>query len=544
MSTITLPKVLANFETSLSASMSAVATTLTLKASVDGDAATLSGTYALTIDEGTSAEEHMYVTLAGASGTVTRRGLSKVDAWTEVTGNKLAHERGATVKITTFNVVLLERLLAGTDTFGAVDWTGVQSISGLATAGAGEVTKAASVAYVNAVAIAGASDATTTSKGIVEEATQAEIAAGTAAGSTAARLFTNPSTLAPHIQAGTWLYAVEDGTGSDDTYTWTTTPVTSSYTTPSTRLVKFTVANTGAATGNENSIGAKAIKKYVAGALADLETGDIVAGFFGEIYYDGTFLVLKNPGAAMPTTANLQSITTNLPTLTGGSTTDASALHYHPFFSSLTTSETSGAVTIFQLDPKDALFTQATSGTASTTNLVGGVRLIGGPTGGRTHTCAASSFLNINTDFDNNFEVSTNIQFETASATQNAFFGLGAIAAAGAVPDAATSTTKHVGFFLDDTTLYASNANGTTQTKTDITSGVTISNLNEFRIVYTAASTILFYVNGVLKATHSTNIPTTGGGAAGISFGIDDEATGAAKQMRVGYIWLKVSNAN
>lgn len=52
----------------------------------------------------------------------------------------------------------------------------------------------ATKAYADALAIAGAPNASTTAKGIVEEATQAEIIAGTAAGSTAARLFINPST--------------------------------------------------------------------------------------------------------------------------------------------------------------------------------------------------------------------------------------------------------------------------------------------------------------------------------------------------------------
>ncbi len=50
--------------------------------------------------------------------------------------------------------------------------------------------------YVDALTFAGAPDASTTAKGIVEEATQAELIAGTAAGSTAARLFVNPSLFA------------------------------------------------------------------------------------------------------------------------------------------------------------------------------------------------------------------------------------------------------------------------------------------------------------------------------------------------------------
>lgn len=47
---------------------------------------------------------------------------------------------------------------------------------------------------IDAIVAAGAVDATTTSKGLVEEATLAEAIAGTAIGSTGARLFLNPST--------------------------------------------------------------------------------------------------------------------------------------------------------------------------------------------------------------------------------------------------------------------------------------------------------------------------------------------------------------
>lgn len=188
MATITLPKLLANFSTSLAATMSASATSLTLSTSTDDDGGTLSGLYELTIDEGTNSEEHMYVTMTGSAGSVSRRGLSRVDAWTEQTANKKIHNRGASVKITNLTDILVLRLLNGTDTFNSVNWTGVNSISGLATPTAGETTKAANVAYVNAVSIAGANDATTTVKGIVEIATDAELQAGTGTGSTGAKV--------------------------------------------------------------------------------------------------------------------------------------------------------------------------------------------------------------------------------------------------------------------------------------------------------------------------------------------------------------------
>lgn len=183
-----LPKVLANFTTSLATKISSTASSLTLSRSTDPDGTTLSGQYILTVDEGTSVEEHMLVTLAGSAGTIDTRGLSKVDMTTSKTANKFAHDRGAETKIT--NAVLIKTVnrLNGTEAFDSVALTGVASIAGLSTPTSGETTKAANVAYVNGVAIAGAPDATTSVKGIIELATAAELAAGTATGSTGASL--------------------------------------------------------------------------------------------------------------------------------------------------------------------------------------------------------------------------------------------------------------------------------------------------------------------------------------------------------------------
>src|SRR3990167_1999265 len=95
-----LPISNANWTTSLAAKISSSATTLTLNRSTDADSTTLSGTYYLTFDEGTTNEEHMVVTLAGAAGTVVTRGLSRVSAATNVAANQFSHDRGSSVKMT------------------------------------------------------------------------------------------------------------------------------------------------------------------------------------------------------------------------------------------------------------------------------------------------------------------------------------------------------------------------------------------------------------------------------------------------------------
>lgn len=71
-----------------------------------------------------------------------------------------------------------------------------------------------------------------------------------------------------------------------------------------------------------------------------------------------------------------------------------------------------------------------------------------------------------------------------------------------------TITTRHVLFIIYNSSLYASCANGTTQTLSSAIGGVTLSNKNSYRILYTPGSSAKFYVNETLVATLSTNLPS------------------------------------
>lgn len=69
-----------------------------------------------------------------------------------------------------------------------------------------------------------------------------------------------------------------------------------------------------------------------------------------------------------------------------------------------------------------------------------------------------------------------------------------------------TQHRRHAGFFVArDTKLYASCGNGTGRTMTEIT-GITVTNNNDY-IIKRGASNVQFYVNNVLKATISSNMP-------------------------------------
>jgi hypothetical protein len=80
--------------------------------------------------------------------------------------------------------------------------------------------------------------------------------------------------------------------GSSDTYAITLDPAPSDYYTGMQVIFKANTANTGAATLNVNSLGAKTIVKAVSTALAN---NDILANMFCLCIYDGTNFVLMNP---------------------------------------------------------------------------------------------------------------------------------------------------------------------------------------------------------------------------------------------------------
>lgn len=71
----------------------------------------------------------------------------------------------------------------------------------------------------------------------------------------------------------------------------------SSYQTGLNFLATFVNANTGSATLNVNSLGAKTLKKFSGGSKVDLVSGDISAGQIYQLVYDGTFFQVSIPGA-------------------------------------------------------------------------------------------------------------------------------------------------------------------------------------------------------------------------------------------------------
>ena len=97
--------------------------------------------------------------------------------------------------------------------------------------------------------------------------------------------------------------------GSNDTYAITLSPAPNAYTTGQVFRFKANTVNTGAATLNVNGLGAKTIVKGVSSTLAD---GDIAAGQFVQVQYDGTNFVMQSPVAS--SLPSFVSLVVNIPT--------------------------------------------------------------------------------------------------------------------------------------------------------------------------------------------------------------------------------------
>lgn len=283
-----LGTIIADFETQLATKIAVGGTSLTLLSATDDDGVALpAGRYFFTIDGDNSLKEHIAATLSGTSltaiKTVSRQGA-------ETSGVLRAHRIGAKIKITDFgHLDAMKDLLAGSVGFNAAT---PLKYDGASTPTLGQYNLPDwdyVKTYADGLAIAGAPNASTTTKGIVEEATQAEVEAGTDTGGTGAKLFTPNSKNGAKLFFG---YAAD--AGANDTYVITCPSVPTAYTEGMLIQFKANTANTGACTINVNSLGAKSLK---VNKDLDPQDGYIKAGQIVLAQYDGTnFQILSVSG--------------------------------------------------------------------------------------------------------------------------------------------------------------------------------------------------------------------------------------------------------
>jgi hypothetical protein len=268
-------------------------------------------------------------TIANASITINLRGLDFNGGTSEVSANKLAWPANDTLVDFGSDPAQLFK--------SYVDKTSDETISsGIKTLAAGaklRITDAPSNSldavnktYADGLAIAGAPDASTSTKGIAKMSvapvsSTSPIAVGdndtrvppvNTSTMTAGQVAALASTTTPgsgnkyisqtDFQKGAEIYAA-DAVGTDS-YAITLSPALAAYTAGQVFRFKAATANTGAATLNVNSLGAKSILRPDGSALAD---GDIAANQLVQVIYDGTNMLLLSPVANAPKYKNGQT---------------------------------------------------------------------------------------------------------------------------------------------------------------------------------------------------------------------------------------------
>lgn len=282
------------------------------------------------------------------------------------------------------------------------------------------------------------------------------------------------------IQNATYTYAADAAVS--DTYAITLSPAPSAYADGQQFTFKANTANTGAATLNVNSLGAKTIKKL---HDQDLATGDIEAASIVTVVYNSTGDVFE-----MTSSVQQAAATGSTPRLVRSN--------------------------IFELAPSTttSLPYYYTAATGTVTTSSGGWLLSTGTTSGSSVRVTLKQNWTGDglTGWDKNPEIIFVQSAPNPTTTGDAVMQvtLGDNGSEGT--SAGVLTAKHMGFIFGIVsgvvTVWASNANGSTQTKTDVTASWTGGQTGIFRATMTSGTNIKFYIDGVLVATHTTNNPT------------------------------------
>jgi hypothetical protein len=280
------------------------ATTITLVSftQIDGTPLTMTDFGAIgfgTLEPGNGAKEEQIAwtgIVLNANGTSTLTGVAHVlfvSPYTRTSGTTMSHPGG--IKFIVTNTAGFYDQFVAKDDDGQIDETLTFTNPNYprmdtATPPPTDDEQLATKKYVDDTAIAGAPNATTTVKGIVEIATQAEVDAKTAIGGTGASLVPTPA-----LARSTLLSDYVADTGAANAYVITPSPAITAYTAG--QIFSFKAANTNTTTStlNVNALGAKTINK-LNGATA-LAVGDIVAGQIVTVEYDGTVFQMISPAA-------------------------------------------------------------------------------------------------------------------------------------------------------------------------------------------------------------------------------------------------------
>ena len=268
---------------------------------IDGNLVTMAGSFGTlgfgTLEPGSGIlEEQISFTgiTQNANGTATLTGVSSVafaSPYTKTSGLLKTHAGSVVFVISntsgfydTFVNKNDDETVTGTITFTAPNYPQIDVAATVPTLPA----QFATLQYVNSVAVAGAPNATTLTKGIVQIATQAQVDAKTLIGSTSATLVQPLNT-----QRSTLLSDYIVDAGSPNVIILTPSPALTAYTAGQQLSFKALYSNTSPTISiNANGLGAKNLS--LNGSVSP-NIGDITLGQMITVEYDGTNFQITSP---------------------------------------------------------------------------------------------------------------------------------------------------------------------------------------------------------------------------------------------------------
>lgn len=119
-----------------------------------------------------------------------------------------------------------------------------------------------------------------------------------------------------------------------------------------------------------------------------------------------------------------------------------------------------------------------------------------------------ASAFRFDNDKDVKFKFALGVRDFTADGNGK-YFGVGlVISGQEGTMHSTTSVVKAIKFLITNTQIITHTADGSNKTQNTYTEIDTNNNWNLYEIVYNPGTDVKFYVNGTLKATHTTNLPT------------------------------------
>lgn len=256
-----LPGGQALFETALRERLDRTSTSsMKLISGTMRDGTALSGYHCFTVDEGRSDQEFICGTVSGTTVSDLERGISFNTGTTSSTTLQFAHRVGSNVKITDYPLIQrMRHILAGAE--GAEDVMFYDASVSTSTIGADD-RNIANVDYVNSVAFSGASvvSASETSRGVVEIATQAEIADSTQTGGSGTLVV--PARYATSTAPSSGRYVPVTGTDGNLAEGFLPTTLAQNYTHNGTQAFNGAVTFSGTVSG----ISSSSVKVYTSNA--------------------------------------------------------------------------------------------------------------------------------------------------------------------------------------------------------------------------------------------------------------------------------------